>query len=69
VTETDLAPITFEPDGSADSVVVHLVEAEDPEGMLARIELNGVTGRVTSRVLTLEELAELEAGETETAQP
>ena len=69
VAETDLAPITFEPDGSADSAVVHLVEVEDPEGMLARIELNGVTGRVTSRVLTPEELAELEAGETETVQP
>lgn len=69
VTETDLAPITFEPDGSADSAVVHLVEDADPEGVLARIELNGVTGRVTSRVLTPEELAELEAGETETAQP
>jgi general secretion pathway protein H len=69
VTETDLAPITFEPDGSADSAIVHLVEAEDPEGRLARIELNGVTGRVTSRVLTPEELAELETGETETVQP
>jgi Tfp pilus assembly protein FimT len=69
VTETDLAPLTFEPDGSADSAVVHLVEADDPEGMLARIQLNGVTGRVTSRVLTPEELAELEAGETETIQP
>ncbi len=69
VTETDLAAVTFEPDGSADSAVVHLVEADDPEGMLARIELNGVTGRVTSRVLTPEELAELEAEQAEAAQP
>ncbi len=61
VAETDLAPVTFEPDGSSDSVVLHLVAAEDPEGPLARIELNGVTGRVTRRVLTPEELAELEA--------
>ena len=69
VTETDLAPITFEPDGSSDSAVVHLVAAEDPEGPLARIELNGITGRVSSCVLTPEELAELEAGETETLEP
>lgn len=69
MTETDLAPLTFEPDGSADSAVVHLVEADDPEGTLARIELNGVTGRVTSRVLTPEELAELEAEQAETVQP
>jgi len=65
VTETDLAAITFEPDGSADSVVVHLVEPEDPEGTLARIELSGATGRVTTCILTPEELAELEAAETE----
>jgi prepilin-type N-terminal cleavage/methylation domain-containing protein len=55
-----LAPITFEPDGSSDSVVLHLVTAEDPEGRIARIELHGLTGRVHGQILTPEELDELE---------
>jgi len=65
VTESDLAAITFEPDGSSDSAIVHLVRVDDPEGPLARIELNGITGRVTGRVLTPEELADLEAEQQE----
>jgi len=69
VTETDLAGITFEPDGSSDSVILHVVAAADPEGPIARIELNGVTGRVTRQVLTPEELAELEAEQRETLEP
>ena len=68
----DLAPITFEPDGSCDSVVLHLVAAEDPEGNVARIELNGLTGRVHGQILTperLEELEELLALPPETVEP
>jgi len=63
VSESDLATLTFEPDGSCDSAVLHLVLAEDPEGRVARIELGGITGRVTAEVLTPEELAEREAEE------
>ncbi|MBL7140183.1 MAG: GspH/FimT family pseudopilin [Planctomycetes bacterium] len=58
--ESDLATITFEPNGSSDSVVVLLVAAEAPDGPRARIALNGVTGIVDWNVLTLEELDVLE---------
>jgi len=55
-----LAPITFEPNGSSDSVVIVLMAGDAPDGPRARIELNGVTGIVNSQVLTLDELDELE---------
>ncbi len=68
-TDPDRAAVTFEPDGSSDSVVIELVAAETPEGRAvtgpdfgrARVELEGLTGAVSRRILTLEELEELEA--------
>jgi len=53
--------VTFEPDGSSDSVLIELVAADAPEGCRARVELDGLTGAVSRRILTLEELEELEA--------
>jgi prepilin-type N-terminal cleavage/methylation domain-containing protein len=59
--DPDQTAVTFEPDGSSDSVVIELVAAEMPEGLRARVELEGLTGAVRRRVLTLEELEELGA--------
>ena len=58
---SDLAAITFEPNGSSDSAVLILMAAEAPDGPRARIELNGVTGIVNGQVLTLAELDGLDA--------
>jgi len=54
----DLATVTFEPNGSSDSVVIVLVAGDAPDGPRARIELNGVTGIVNWQILTLDELDE-----------
>jgi type II secretory pathway pseudopilin PulG len=56
-TESVLAPITFEPDGSSDSVVVELVGASDPEARRGFIELDGATGSISTRILTAAEMA------------
>jgi len=45
-----LAPITFEPDGSSDSVIIEMVLAVEPGTQHAIIELEGLTGRVSSRI-------------------
>lgn len=58
VEDADLAPVTFEPNGSSDSVVIELVATDAPETRRARVEIDGLTGTVTSRILTLEELQE-----------
>jgi len=55
------APITFEPDGTADTAVVVLAAVEAPEGRRARLELVGLTGRVRVEVLGLDELEAREA--------
>lgn len=54
--ETDLADITFEPDGSGDSVSVTLVATDAPETHKAVITIDGMTGVITNRILTAEEL-------------
>ena len=59
-TDTDRPAITFEPNGSSDSVVIELMATDAPETRRARVELDGMTGTVSGRVLTLEELAELD---------
>ena len=59
--DPDQTAVTFEPDGSSDSVIIELVAAEVPEGPRARVELEGLTGAVSRRLLTLEELEELGA--------
>jgi hypothetical protein len=56
--QSAFAPITFEPDGSSDSVVIELAPAGDPESRRAVIELDGLTGTVVSRVLTASEMAQ-----------
>ena len=61
--DPDQATVTFEPDGSSDSVVIELVDADVPEGPRARLQLDGLTGAVSRCILTLEELQELEAYE------
>ena len=58
--DSDRAVITFEPNGSSDSVVVDLAATDAAETRRARIELDGLTGAVSRRVLTLEEIQELE---------
>jgi hypothetical protein len=55
-TDSLLPPVTFEPDGSSDSVVIELADLADPETRRVRVELDGLTGRATSRVLTLEDM-------------
>jgi len=45
-----LAAITFEPDGSSDSVVIEMVPAGGAGTQHAIIELEGLTGRVSSRI-------------------
>jgi len=59
--DLDQAAVTFEPDGSSDSVVIELVAADAPEGPRARLQLDGLTGAVSRCILTLEELQEWEA--------
>ena len=59
--DPDQTAVTFEPDGSSDSVVIELVAAEVLEGPRARVELEGLTGAVSRRILTLEQLEELGA--------
>lgn len=55
--ESQLATITFEPDGSCDSVVIELVRASDPDSGRAFIEVDGLTGSISSRILTASEMA------------
>jgi len=55
---TGPAPITFEPDGSSDSAVVELSATDPRDTRRAVIELEGLTGTVSSRIWTSVELAE-----------
>jgi len=64
-----LAPIRFYSDGSSDSARAELVrrtgdvypgEMEDPDGLLAVVELDGTNGLIKTRILTLAELEEQE---------
>ena len=51
------APITFEPDGSSDSAVIEVsaVDERDPRHVI--IELEGLTGTVTSQIYVPEDVA------------
>jgi hypothetical protein len=55
------ATITFEPDGSSDSVVIELVSLDAGDSRHGMIQLDGLTGIVTSRMLSTQELADLES--------
>jgi len=50
--------ITFYPDGSSDSAVIELAEADDSDVRRAVVELDGVNGIITTRILTSDELRE-----------
>lgn len=51
------APITFEPDGSSDSAIIEVsaVDERDPRHVI--IELEGLTGTVTSQICVPEDVA------------
>jgi len=51
------ASITFEPDGSSDSAVIEVSAVDERDTRHIVIELEGLTGTVTSRTLSPEELA------------
>ncbi len=53
--ENSLESVTFYPDGSSDSAVFKLVDAEGSESYLAIIELDGVNGVMTARILSAEQ--------------
>ena len=50
-----LQAVTFYPDGSSDSAVFELVDAEGSESFLAIIVLDGVNGVITARILSAEQ--------------
>jgi len=52
-----LETITFEPDGSSDSVTIQLSAGGADDSRLAAIDLDGVTGAITHRIGTAEQLA------------
>ena len=52
-----LAAVTFEPDGSSDSVHLELTGAADPESRRAFLDLDGLTGTISTRILTASEMA------------
>jgi type II secretory pathway pseudopilin PulG len=45
-----LSAITFDPDGSSDSVTIEMVPVDPTSGQHAVIKLDGLTGRITSRI-------------------
>jgi prepilin-type N-terminal cleavage/methylation domain-containing protein len=47
-----LQSITFMPDGSCDSAVIELAAADGLDPRIGRIEINGITGSVSLRILT-----------------
>ncbi|MCX5682146.1 MAG: GspH/FimT family pseudopilin [Planctomycetota bacterium] len=51
------AAITFEPDGSSDSVIIEVSAADERDTRHIVIELEGLTGTVASRILSPEEIA------------
>lgn len=55
-TEDDaLQAVTFYPDGSSDSAIFELVDARGSESRLAVIQLDGVNGVTTERIVSVEE--------------
>jgi type II secretory pathway pseudopilin PulG len=55
-----LQPVTFYPDGSYDSAIIELAGREVAELRIGRIELDGVNGTITLRILTPTEQQEQE---------
>lgn len=53
-----LQSVTFMPDGSCDSAVIEVASADGLDGRIGRIEVNGITGSVSLRMLTPTEQAE-----------
>ncbi|NLF31694.1 MAG: prepilin-type N-terminal cleavage/methylation domain-containing protein [Planctomycetes bacterium] len=56
-TETDLAPVTFYPDGSGDSAQIVLVSAAGDDARAAVLDVDGLTGDVTVDVMSAERFA------------
>jgi len=56
----ELETVTFYPDGSCDSAYITLVAADAEDPRTAVIEIEGLSGLVTRRILTPDELAEEE---------
>ncbi len=56
-----LESLTFMPDGSCDSAIIEVVAADGLDLRIGRIEINGLTGSVSLRMLTPTEQAEQQA--------
>lgn len=56
--DDELEPVTFYPDGSSDSAVIELSDADGEETRRAVIELSGISGRIRTQILTAEQLQE-----------
>jgi len=56
--ERTLDPVTFYPDGSCDSAYITLAALNSDDPRTAVIEIEGLSGLVTRRILTSDELAE-----------
>jgi prepilin-type N-terminal cleavage/methylation domain-containing protein len=55
--DSALASVTFEPDGSSDSVHLELTSAADPDSRRGFLDLDGLTGTISTRILTASEMA------------
>ena len=56
--EVPLAAVTFYPDGSCDSAVIELLSTSASDKRVALIEVDGLTGTISSRITTPAELAD-----------
>ncbi len=56
-----LQSLTFMPDGSCDSAIIEVVAADGLDDRVGRIEINGLTGSISLRMLTPTEQAEQQA--------
>lgn len=50
--------ITFYPDGSSDSAVIELAAGDESDARRAVVELDGINGTITTRILTSDEFPE-----------
>ncbi len=57
--ENALQPVTFYPDGSSDSAIIELAAMDEDDNQRAVVTLDGVSGIVTGRFVTEDELEEL----------
>ena len=57
-----LEPVTFYPDGSCDSAVIELTSTDGGDRRRSIIRIDGLTGRVTSRILGPSEQEDLSEG-------